>query len=145
VHPAPAEVGQPAHPHTVAASHLDPSGWASSPVYTLAKYGMSLLALGWAAEFAEAGNRVEHAVAADDHRDRGGAEPAWRGRTAMSRAAARRSWATAPSRSCNAGRAVHGNTYIDVDVLAEEGVTDLSKYGGGDDMMYDLYVDPPSN
>ena len=35
-----------------------------------------------------------------------------------------------------------GQTLIDVDVLAEAGITDLTLYGGGDDPNLDIYVDP---
>ncbi len=41
-------------------------------------------------------------------------------------------------------REMTGNTWIDVDLLARAGVTDLSKYGGGPDVRYDIYVDPPT-
>ena len=34
-----------------------------------------------------------------------------------------------------------GNTFFDVEVLAEAGVSDLSRYGGGPDPELDLYVD----
>jgi citronellol/citronellal dehydrogenase len=36
-----------------------------------------------------------------------------------------------------------GQTLIDADVLAETGVSDLSRYGGGDAPVLDLYIDPP--
>jgi hypothetical protein len=35
----------------------------------------------------------------------------------------------------------NGQTYIDSDVLTAAGVTDLSRYGGGDDPMWDIFVD----
>ena len=39
--------------------------------------------------------------------------------------------------------AANGQTYIDADVLTAAGVTDLSRYGGGDDPMWDIFVDKP--
>ncbi|MFC9471953.1 short chain dehydrogenase, partial [Nocardia sp. NPDC056952] len=40
-------------------------------------------------------------------------------------------------------RTVTGNTFLDVDVLRAEGITDLSPYGGVGDLEYDIFVDPP--
>ncbi|HZP16236.1 MAG TPA: hypothetical protein VFA96_10460, partial [Nocardioides sp.] len=39
---------------------------------------------------------------------------------------------------------VTGQSYLDVEVLARAGVTDLSKYGTGDDIITDLFVDLPN-
>jgi citronellol/citronellal dehydrogenase len=36
---------------------------------------------------------------------------------------------------------VNGQCYIDVDVLAEAGVEDLSRYGGGPNPIRDIFVD----
>jgi hypothetical protein len=36
---------------------------------------------------------------------------------------------------------VNGQCYIDVDVLAEAGVHDLSRYGGGPNPIRDIFVD----
>jgi hypothetical protein len=36
-----------------------------------------------------------------------------------------------------------GRTLLDVEVLAEAGITDLSHYGGGDDPQPDLFLDAP--
>ena len=38
---------------------------------------------------------------------------------------------------------VNGKCFIDSAVLAEAGVTDLSRYGGGDDPILDIFVDKP--
>ena len=38
---------------------------------------------------------------------------------------------------------VNGQCYIDSQLLAEAGVTDLSRYGGGDDPILDIFVDKP--
>ncbi|MFC8381297.1 hypothetical protein [Nocardia sp. NPDC057272] len=47
------------------------------------------------------------------------------------------------TRSPNARPGVTGNTFLDVDVLRAEGITDLSPYGGVGDLEYDIFVDPP--
>ena len=39
----------------------------------------------------------------------------------------------------------NGQTYIDADVLAAAGITDLSRYGGGDDPIWDIFVDKKMN
>ena len=38
---------------------------------------------------------------------------------------------------------VNGKCLIDSAVLAETGVTDLSRYGGGDNPILDIFVDKP--
>ncbi|MCW2496892.1 NAD(P)-dependent oxidoreductase [Jatrophihabitans sp.] len=135
------------NPHILSLSpplNLDPKWLGLHPGYTLAKYGMSLLTLGWAAEFADAGiaantlwpqtliatAAVQNLLGGDDSMSRA-RTPEIMGDSAV--AILQRD-----SRACT------GHSYIDVDVLAEEGVTDLSQYGGGPDVMYDLYVDPPA-
>ncbi len=122
---------------------LKPEWLGPHVAYTLAKYGMSLLALGWAAEFADAGiasnalwPRTLVATAAVQNLLGGDA--------AMARARRPEVYADAayaifnrPSRECT------GNTYLCEDVLAEEGITDLEPYSyvPGADLQVDLYVD----
>ena len=36
---------------------------------------------------------------------------------------------------------VNGECFIDADVLTAVGVTDLARYGGGDDPMCDIFLD----
>jgi NAD(P)-dependent dehydrogenase (short-subunit alcohol dehydrogenase family) len=38
---------------------------------------------------------------------------------------------------------VNGQCYIDSEVLADAGVEDLARYGGGDDPILDIFVDKP--
>jgi citronellol/citronellal dehydrogenase len=111
------------------------------PAYTLSKYGMTLLSLGWASEYADAGigfaclwpetyiataavaNSPNFESMLDRSRD-----PQIMGDAAVeifSRPAA----------------AVNGKCYIDSEILVESGVTDLSRYGGGDDPILDIFVD----
>ncbi|MGW1029051.1 SDR family oxidoreductase [Streptomyces sp. NPDC002577] len=133
------------HAHVLTLSppiNLAPQWLGRFPAYTLSKYGMTLLTLGWAAEFAEAGiaanclwpqTRIATAVVVNLL---GGQEAAARSRSPQIMAdAAIEVLSTSPS-------ARTGRTLIDAEVLAESGVTDLSRYGGGDHPTIDLYVDP---
>jgi citronellol/citronellal dehydrogenase len=111
--------------------------------YTLSKYGMSLLALGWAAEFREDGiasnalwPRTLVATAAVQNLLGGDAAMA-RARRPEVYADSAYAILNRPSRECT------GNTYLCEDVLAEEGVTDLSRYSYADgaELQVDLFVD----
>ncbi|MDO3648309.1 SDR family oxidoreductase [Nocardia mangyaensis] len=125
--------------------NLDPKWLGSHPAYMLAKYGMSLLTLGWAAEYAE------HGVAANCLWPQtliataavqnllGGDDAIAKARTPEIVADAAVAILTKDARTTT------GNTFLDVDVLASEGITDLSGYGGSGELEYDIFVDPPQN
>ncbi|MGV0849009.1 SDR family oxidoreductase [Mycolicibacterium phlei] len=121
--------------------NLNPHWLGAHPSYTLSKYGMTLLSLGWAAEYADAGigfsclwpqtyiatSAVANAPGFSDALDRS-RDPQIMGDAAaliLSRPAAD----------------VNGKCFIDADLLRESGVTDLSRYGGGDDPILDIFVD----
>jgi citronellol/citronellal dehydrogenase len=118
--------------------------------YTLAKYGMSLCALGFAEEFRDAGiasnalwPRTLIATAAVQNLLGGDAAMA-RARKPELYADAAYAIVTRPSRECT------GNTYLCEDVLVEEGVTDFAQYMYVKDgePQVDLFVDgvdPPSS
>ena len=121
---------QAENPHVLTLSpplSLEPRWLEGHVGYTIAKYGMSLCTLGMAEEFARRRHRVQLAVAADDRRDRRRPEPARRRRgdaplaQARDRADAAYAIVTRASRECT------GNLFLAEDVLAEEGVTDLSR------------------
>jgi NAD(P)-dependent dehydrogenase (short-subunit alcohol dehydrogenase family) len=106
----------------------------------MTKYAMTLLTLGWAAEFAADGiaanclwpqTRIATAVI----RNLSGEEAAASARDPRIMADAAMWILGQPS------RAVTGSTFIDADVLTGTGVTDLSGYGGGENPTLDLYVD----
>ena len=121
--------------------NMNPHWLGAHPSYTLSKYGMTLLSLGWAAEYADAGigfaclwPETYIATAAVANLADGNKlaacsrEPQIMGDAAVeifSRAAAE----------------VNGKCYIDSQVLTESGVTDLSPYGGGDDPILDIFID----
>ncbi len=123
--------------------NLAPEWLGAHPAYMLAKYGMSLLTLGWAGEYAEhgvAGNCLwpETLIATAAVQNLlGGDDAIAKARTPQIMADA----AVAILR--RDARAVTGNTFLDVDVLREEGITDLSAYGGSGELEYDIFVDPP--
>jgi NAD(P)-dependent dehydrogenase (short-subunit alcohol dehydrogenase family) len=134
------------NPHILSLSpplNVEPKWLGMHPAYTMAKYGMTLLTLGWAAEFAEQGVAANClwpqtliATAAVQN-ILGGDIAARRSRSPEIVADAAMAILERPARECT------GNTFIDVDVLREAGVTDLSQYGGSDDLEYDIFVDPP--
>jgi citronellol/citronellal dehydrogenase len=135
------------NPHILTLSppiSLEPRWLGPHIGYTLAKYGMSLLALGWAAEFAEDGiasnalwPRTLVATAAVQNLLGGDA--------AMEKARKPEIYSdsayvilTKPSREYT------GNTVLCEDVLRESGVEDLSSYshaGSEADLQVDLFVD----
>jgi citronellol/citronellal dehydrogenase len=111
--------------------------------YTIAKYGMTLCALGFAAELRQNGiasnalwPRTIIATAAVQNL-LGGDEAMARSRKPELYADAAYAVITRPSRECT------GNTYLCEDVLAEEGITDLQQYAYVSDAepLVDLYVD----
>ena len=121
--------------------NMNPHWLGAHPSYTLSKYGMTLLSLGWAAEYAEAeigfsclwpqtyiatsavANLAEGDKLAARSRD-----PQIMGDAAVE------IFAKPPAE-------VNGRCYIDSQVLTEAGETDLSRYGGGDDPILDIFVD----
>ncbi len=121
--------------------NMSPRWLGAHPTYTLSKYGMTLLSLGWAAEYADAeigfcclwpetyiatsavANLAEGDKLAARSRD-----PQIMGDAAVE------IFSRPPC-------AVNGQCYIDSHVLTEAGETDLSRYGGGDDPILDIFVD----
>jgi citronellol/citronellal dehydrogenase len=111
--------------------------------YTIAKYGMTLVALGFAAQYKHDGiasnalwPRTLVATAAVKNL-LGGDVAMARARKPEIYADAAYAVITRPSRECT------GNTFLCEDVLAQEGVTDLDRYSytPGAELQVDLYVD----
>jgi citronellol/citronellal dehydrogenase len=111
--------------------------------YTIAKYGMTLCALGFAEEFRDDGiasnalwPRTLIATAAVQNL-LGGDVAMARARRPEIYSDAAHAILTRPSRECT------GNTFLCEDVLAEEGITDLGAYAyvPGAELQVDLYVD----
>lgn len=135
------------NPHVLSLSpplNMSPQWLGPHPAYTLAKYGMSLLTLGWAAEYAEHGVGAnclwpETLIATAAVQNLLGGDTAIeKARTPEIVADAAVEILARPARECT------GNTFLDVDVLREAGVTDLDQYGGTGTLEYDIFVDPPA-
>ena len=134
------------NPHILTLSpplDLDPRWLGPHLGYTLAKYGMSLIALGLAAELREDGiasnalwPRTLVATAAVQNL-LGGDEAMARARKPEIYADAAYAVLNRPARECS------GNAFLCEDVLVEEGVTDLSPYSyvPGAELAVDLFVD----
>src|SRR4051812_36818485 len=124
-----------ANPHILTLSppiSLEPRWLAPHTAYTIAKYGMTLCALGFAEELRNAGvasnalwPRTLIATAAVQNL-LGGDEAMRRARTPDLYADAAYEVLTRPARECS------GNTFLCEDVLVESGVTDLTQYAAGD-------------
>jgi citronellol/citronellal dehydrogenase len=135
------------NPHILTLSppiDLDPKWLAHHGGYTLAKYGMTLLTLGMAAEFREDGiaantlwPRTLIATAAVQNL-LGGDEAMKRSRKPEIYADSAYEILTRPSRECT------GNSFLCEDVLRGAGVEDLSDYayaGADAELAVDLFVD----
>ena len=134
------------NPHILTLSppiSLEPRWLGPHIAYTIAKYGMSLCALGFAEEF-RADGIASNALWPRTLIATAAVQNLLGGDTAMARARRPELYAdaayaviTRPSRECT------GNTLLCEDVLADEGVTDLDRYSyvPGADLQVDLYVD----
>ncbi|MDJ0449292.1 NAD(P)-dependent oxidoreductase [Methylocystis sp. JR02] len=136
------------NPHILTLSpplDLNPKWFAPNLAYTMAKYGMSLVTLGLAKELARDGVAVnslwpETAIAtAAVGNLLGGEEIIRRSRKPEIVADAAHAVLTRPSRACT------GNFFIDVRVLAEEGVMDFSSYAVDPayEAVLDFFLDAP--
>ena len=122
--------------------NMNPHWLGAHPSYTLSKYGMTLLSLGWATEYADAGigfsclwpETYIATAAVTNLAD--GDKMAARSRSPQIMADAAVEILSRPPAD------VTGKCFIDSAVLAETGVTDLSRYGG-DDHILDIFVDKP--
>ena len=116
--------------------------FAPATGYAMAKFGMSLVVLGLAGE--QRGKIAVNALWPRTTIATAAVKNLLGGDAAMARARKPAIYAdaayailTRPSRECT------GNTYLCEDVLAEEGITDLSSYAyvEGADLQVDLFVD----
>src|ERR687889_285066 len=133
------------HAHVLTLSpplSADPKWLRGHSAYTLSKMGMTMLTLGLAADEADAGiaanclwPRTIIATAAVQNL-LGGDEAMARARTPEILADAAHAVLIRDPRSTT------GNTFIDDEVLAEAGITDLSGYAAeGSDLVLDIFVD----
>jgi citronellol/citronellal dehydrogenase len=134
---------QSANPHILTLSpplDMRPQWFAPHAAYTISKYGMSMCVLGMAEEFREAGIAVNalwprSIIATAALQVIPGAEPE-RGRTPEIVADA--AWHILARSS----RSTTGNFFIDDEVLAAAGITDLSRYAvaKGQPLRSDLFI-----
>ena len=133
------------HPHVLTLSpplSADPRWLAGHSAYTLSKMGMTMITLGLAADEAEAGiganclwPRTIIGTAAVQNL-LGGDEAMARSRTPEIVGDAAHAILVRDPRECS------GNTFIDDEVLAEAGITELSGYSAEDaDLTLDIFVD----
>ncbi|WP_229880273.1 SDR family oxidoreductase [Amycolatopsis bartoniae] len=121
--------------------NLNPRWLGAYPAYTLSKYGMTMLTLGWAAEFAGQGiafNCLWPQTLIDTAAVRNvvaGAEGAARARSPKIMADAAIAMLTQDPRTYT------GRCEVDAAVVAAAGVEDLTIYGGGENPERDLFLD----
>lgn len=134
-----------ANPHILTLSpppSLDARWFAGHTAYTISKFGMSLCVLGWASEFSEIGiaaNALWPKTAIDTAALRmlgDAVQPAYCRKPEIVADAAH-AILTRPARQAT------GHFFIDENVLAEEGITDLSPYAvePGNPLIPDLFVE----
>lgn len=132
-----------ANPHVLTISppmNMSPRWLGAHPAYTLSKYGMTLLALGWAAEFAEDGIASnclwpKTYIATSAVANISGGELMGSSRSPEVMADAAVEILASPAREST------GHCHIDEDVLRSAGGYDLSRYGGGSDPIPDMFLD----
>ncbi|WP_034274482.1 SDR family oxidoreductase [Haloechinothrix halophila] len=134
---------QAANPHVLTLSpplNLSPAWVGAHLGYTLSKYGMSLCTIGFAEEWQADGiaaNSLWPRTLIDTAAVRNVVGGANRARTPQIVADAAHAILTRDARDCT------GNHFIDDEVLADEGMTDLSAYQPADgEPALDLFVDP---
>jgi citronellol/citronellal dehydrogenase len=123
--------------------NMNPKWFKGHVAYTLAKYNMSMMALGWAAELKQyniASNALWPKTTIDTAAVRnllGGEVLAKMSRTPEILADAAFIILSKPAAQCT------GNCFIDENVFAAEGITDLGKYSvvPGAELYKDLFVD----
>ena len=123
--------------------NLDPKWLAGHVAYTISKYSMSMMAIGWAAElqkFNIASNALWPKTTIDTAAVRnllGGETLAKMSRTPAILSDAAYYILRKPAAQCT------GNCFIDEDVFKAEGITDLSQYSvvPGAKLYKDLYID----
>jgi citronellol/citronellal dehydrogenase len=134
------------NPHILTLSpplNLDPKWFANHVAYTISKYDMSLLTIGWAREFKQDGiaaNALWPRTTIDTAAVRnllGGQMLANMSRKPEILADAAYYILNKSAATCT------GNLFLDEQVLAEEGITDLSHYSviSGAELYPDLFVD----
>lgn len=139
-----------ANPHVLTLAppiNMNPYWLGAHPSYTLSKYGMTLLSLGWAAEYASEKDGAgigfsclwpeTYIATAAVANGAGGPDMLAASRSPEIMADAAVEILSRPAAE------VTGQCFIDSQVLTASGVADLSRYGGGDDPIIDIFIDAP--
>jgi citronellol/citronellal dehydrogenase len=121
--------------------NMNPRWLGAHPAYTLSKYGMTLLSLGWAAEFAKDGIGVNCLWPQTYIATAAVANMAEGDRLAASSRSPEIMADAAVEIISRSAREATGECHIDADVLQSAGVADLSRYGGGAHPIADLFLD----
>lgn len=133
-----------ANPHILSIAppvNMNPYWLGVHPAYTLSKYGMSLLTLGFAAEFADAGIAA-NCLWPQTYIATAAVANMTDGDNLLSSSRSPQIMADAALEIfAQSSKKTTGNCFIDADVLIESGITDLSVYGGGDNPQLDLFLD----
>lgn len=133
-----------ANPHLLTIAppiNMNPYWLGLHPSYTLSKYAMTLLALGWAAEYADAGIASNclwpqtYIATSAVTKLAEGATLAASSRSPQIMGHAAVEILSQPARQAS------GHCHIDADVLTAAGGYDLAAYGGGDQPIRDLFLD----
>lgn len=123
--------------------NMNPYWLGAHPSYTLSKYGMTLLSLGWAAEYADAGIGFS-CLWPETYIATAAVTNLADGDTMASQSRSPEIMADAAVEILSRPAAeVNGQTFIDSEVLTAAGVADLSRYGGGDNPIIDIFIDAP--
>lgn len=121
--------------------NMNPHWLGAHPAYTLSKYGMSLLTLGFAAEYADAGIAA-NCLWPQTYIATSAVANMADGENLLSSSRSPEIMADAAALILSRpARTTTGQCFIDADVLTEAGVADLSHYGGGDHPQLDLFLD----
>ena len=121
--------------------NMNPYWLGVHPSYTLSKYGMTLLALGWAVEYADSQVSSNclwpetYIATAAVANSAAGAKMLEASRSPEIMADAAVDILARPPGAST------GQCFIDSAVLTAAGVADLSRYGGGEDPIMDIFVD----
>lgn len=118
--------------------NLAPHWLGRFPAYTLSKYGMTLLTLGFAAEFADRGVRA-NCLWPQTTIATAAVENLLGGPDAVARARRPEIMAEAAIALLTDAARPSGKALLDVEALDQ---ADLRRFGGGDDPQLDFFVDP---
>lgn len=120
--------------------NLNPYWLGAHPSYTLSKYGMTLLALGWAAEFADV-PIASNCLWPETYIATSAVANSLEGERMLASSRSPEIMADAAVEILSRPTSVTAQCFIDSAVLVEAGITDLSRYGGGPTPIPDIFVD----